>query len=230
MVVPAALLQDMLRRISISQPELARTFVNQLLFQSARIGNNHELAEFSLRKSMGTGFPQSLKVEVTQFVAAAEQAFNAHYPEWRDIATAFNNSRKLQWMTYGQRILDSALFLTEQSLAPAAAEFVPLYCAGIGRPYVDVLSNLVLLEFNPGRDEYESAMQMVWLALTLNLELESLQGGMHRDEAVELGRIAMVPVVLAVSEGELRSTFNEEELKRLLTSGMCRFANRRCRR
>ena len=161
---------------------MATMFVNQLMFQSARIGNNHELAEFSLRKSMGNGFPQSLKVEVAQFATAAEQAFNGHYPEWRDIASVFNSSRQLHWISYGQQLLDSAIFLTEPALAPAAAEFVPLFCAGIGQPYVDVLSNLVLTEFRHDQDEYESAMQMVWLALTLNLELDSLHGDMHRDE------------------------------------------------
>ena len=218
MLVSAALLQDMLQRMAMRRTGLAAMFVNQLMFQSARIGNNHELAEFSLRKTMGNGFPQSLKVEVAQFATAAEQAFNAHYPEWREIAAVFNSSRQLHWMTYGQRILDSAVFLTEPALAPAAAEFVPLYCAGIGQPYVDVLSNLVLSEFQPDQDEYESAMQIVWLALTLNLELDSLHGGMRRDEAVELGRMALVPVLLASAHGDQRATFDEEELKRLLTS------------
>lgn len=218
MLTPSSLLLPMLKRLAAGQQGNAARFANQLLFSSARIGNNHELAEFTLRKSMGSGFSQSLRLELTQFVIAAEQAFNSHYPAWRGIAEALNQKRQLNWKVYGSALTAAVGALTEAALVPLTAEFVPLYAAGLIRPNVDVLSNVVLIEYDDTLDELTSGMQLVWLALLLNLEMESLIGEMNREKAVEIGRLAMVPVVMAAAAAHHNTPFDQPELDRLMTA------------
>ena len=82
---------------------------------------------------------------------------------------------------------------------------------------MDVLSNIVLFEYDETPDELTSAMKMVWLTLLLNMELDELNGGLQRDTAVEIARIAMVPVVMHAAAGLHGSPCDSTELGRLMT-------------
>jgi hypothetical protein len=175
---------------------------SHLLPLSASIDNNRELAEVALTKVIGRQKAAPLRDRLAGRIADLETAFRCVLPQVVDDLALRAGPIREQWEGRGPGLLYGVARLTEAGLLVPEAEVVLVQPVLGGGGQACVLYNSVLLEAvltNPVQSLPE-VVRLGWLLAQLNLDLPEYQGELRRERAMELGALAMLPVVLAAAE------------------------------
>ncbi len=178
-------------------------FFNHAIPLAARFDTPLKWAEVLVLKALGprTG-PDQIAARLAHSRIAMDSAFAHAYPRLLEELELRSEPLRLQWEARGPGLMKGVGRLFDPGLVVEQADVIlvqPVMGGGGGAhlPYNSLHIEAVLA--NPIA-ELPEVVRLGWLWSQLNLDLPRFQDALHRDRLHQLGRLAMVPAVLAAAE------------------------------
>jgi hypothetical protein len=179
-----------------------KEFFRHAIPQSARYHAPQALAEVVVTKILGRPHPGAQPGGLARRLIALESAYAQAHPQAVEELELRCEPLREQWEARGPGLLATVGRLTDAELLVEQADVIlvqPILGGGgaAHAPYNSVSIEAVLT--NPLAELPEVA-RLGWLVAQLNLDLPQYQGDMHRQRAIDVGRLAMIPPVLAAAQ------------------------------
>jgi hypothetical protein len=180
----------------------AGEFFRHAVPQAARYGAPLELAEVVVTKIVGRPHPGARPTGLARRLIALQSAYTQAHPQAIEELETRSQPLREQWEARGPGLLAVVGRLTDTELLVEQAEVVlvmPIVGGGgaAHAPYNSVSIEAVLANPFPQLPE---VARLAWLLAQLNLDLPKYQGEMRRERAIDVGRLAMIPPVLAAAQ------------------------------
>jgi hypothetical protein len=169
---------------------------------SAELIGNRELAQRVVHKVAGRSAPAVWIDLLLIALREMEDAFKRAVPGVAEELPLRVEPLKSLWEARGPGLLSALVERTEPDLLVSEARVLLVHpaCGGGGKAHPAY--NLVRIEAllaNP-LPELPEVLRLGWLLAQLNLDLPAYQGNLHRDRAVYLGAVGLIPAVLSAGE------------------------------
>jgi hypothetical protein len=177
-------------------------FFYHLVPLSAGIENNRELAEVTLRKTIGSGPRSSLLVgSLAGRIGDVEAAVRRDFPDMVDDLRAQVEPLEREWARFGTTILGSVGQLTDERLIVHRADVILVYPATGGSCEAHLDCNSVLVEPMPSDSpgQLPQVVRLAWLLSQLNVDLPIFSEQIPAAHRSDIAALAMLPPVLTVA-------------------------------
>ncbi|HEV3137712.1 MAG TPA: hypothetical protein VGZ26_07400 [Pirellulales bacterium] len=179
-----------------------RLVFEHLIPLSAQFDSPMQLAEVTVTKLVGAQPPPTAVANLARRLVALDAAFQGAFP--RALQELELRAEPLcgQWEARGPGLIAGVARLTEADLIVDRADVILVLPALGGAGTAHWLYNSACIEAvlaNP-IVELPEVVRLGWLLAQLNLDLPTFQGDMPRERLARVGRLAMLPPVLAAAE------------------------------
>lgn len=196
-------------------------FFDHAIALSARFDAPLEWAKVLVTKTLGPRVaPELIAARLARSRMSLEAAFARAHPGLLEELELRSEPLRLQWEARGAGLMKGLGRLFDPDLVVEQADVILVQPAlggggGAHPPYNSLHIEAVLT--NP-LAELPEVVRLGWLWSQLNLDLPKFQDALHRDRLHEIGRLAMIPAVLAAAEEVELARLDEATLATALTA------------
>jgi hypothetical protein len=196
-------------------------FFDHAIALSARFDAPLEWAKVLVLKALGPRTaPELIAARLARSRIALDAAFARAHPGLLEELELRSEPLRLQWEARGPGLMKGVGRLFDADLIVEQADVILVQPAlggggGAHTPYNSLHIEAVLT--NP-LAELPEVVRLGWLWSQLNLDLPKFQDALQRDRLHEIGRLAMIPAVLAAAEEVELARLDENILAKALTA------------
>jgi hypothetical protein len=196
-------------------------FFDHAIALAARFDAPLKWAEVLVLKTLGPRTaPEQIAARLARSRIALETAFARAQPRLLEELELRSEPLRLQWEARGPGLMKGVGRLFDPGLVVEQADVIlvqPVLGGGGGAhpPYNSIHVEAVLT--NPVA-ELPEVVRLGWLWAQLNLDLPEFQDALRRDRLHQLGRLALIPAVLAAAEEVELARFDEAALATALSA------------
>jgi hypothetical protein len=196
-------------------------FFDHAIPLSARFDAPLEWAKVLVLKALGPRTaPELIAARLARSRIALEAAFARAHPQLLEELELRSEPLRLQWEARGAGLMKGIARLFDPDLVVEQADVILVQPAlgggGSAHPPYNSLHIEAVLT-NP-LAELPEVVRLGWLWAQLNLDLPKFQDALHRDRLHQIGRLAMIPAVLAAAEDVELARLDEATLAMALTA------------
>jgi hypothetical protein len=191
-------LRDDLSELGVT-PEVV---FEHLIPLAARPESPTELAQVTAAKVFGSKKPKDAVGVLARRLWTLDMAFQSAFPRGIEELELRAEPLMGQWEARGPGLIAAVKRLTQSDLLVDRADVILVQPVLGGAGAAHVLYNSVRIEAvlaNP-IVELPEIVRLAWLLAQLNLDLPMFQGDLPRDRLARVGRLAMLPPVLAAAK------------------------------
>lgn len=183
-------------------PDQLHEVFDHLIPLSAGHLSEAELARVSLSKTWGPQFATRCGPSFASVLRSARQAFEQQNSNLEQELQLRRGPLEQQWQARGPGLLAAVRRLAEPEMIPDAADVILVLPVVGGAGATHIRSNAVHLEavLTDPHPSVPEIVRLGWLLALLNLDLPRYADHFSRGRLYQLGRLAMVPVLLAAAE------------------------------
>ena len=196
-------------------------FFDHAIALSVRFDAPLEWAKVLVTKTLGPRVaPELIAARLVRSRMSLEAAFARAHPGLLEELELRSEPLRMQWEARGPGLMKGLQRLFDPDLVVEQADVILVQPAlggggGAHPPYNSLHIEAVLT--NP-LAELPEVVRLGWLWAQLNLDLPKFQDALHRDRLHQIGRLAMIPAVLAAAEEVELARLDEATLAAALTA------------
>jgi hypothetical protein len=173
-----------------------------LAMLGGEIDNNQQLATAVLKRLAGLQSTDQAAAGLSRRISSLEAAYLKICPGIAEELTLRAGPLREQWEARGPGLLTQLANLTEPRLVAEGATIllVQPVLGGFGAAYIP--ANIVRIEalIADASPQLPETVRLGWLLAQLNLDVPIFEGPLTRDRQFDIGRLALLPAVLAAAE------------------------------
>jgi hypothetical protein len=196
-------------------------FFDHAIALSARFDAPVEWAKVLVLKSLGPRLaPELIAARLARSRIGLDAAFARAHPALLEELELRSEPLRLQWEARGAGLMTTLGRLFDRDLVVEQADVILVQPAlggggGAHPPYNSLHIEAVLTNPLP---ELPEVVRLGWLWSQLNLDLPKFQDALHRDRLHEIGRLAMIPSMLAAAQEVELARLDEATLAMALSA------------